>query len=239
MTLLALTLAVGIVIDDAIVVLENIYRFIDEKRMTPMQAAIEATREIGLAVLATTLSLMAVFVPVALHERHRRPLHDELRPDDGVRDPVSMLVSFTLTPMLSARWLKMRPRHEDAEGHERPRRRLEGFEVLPAGRSLLHRRARLVARAPLRSSPALPCWCSSSSVPLFMLANKNFLPVDDQSAVRGRTPRAGGHEPRRDGDHREPHRDARPPAARGVVTRSCRWPTTRRRRRTSAPSTSG
>ena len=65
MTLLALALAVGIVIDDAIVVLENIYRFIDEKRMKPFPAAIHATKEIGLAVLATTLSLMAVFLPVA------------------------------------------------------------------------------------------------------------------------------------------------------------------------------
>ena len=64
-TLLALALAVGIVIDDAIVVLENIFRFIEEKRVRPMPAAIYATKEIGLAVLATTLSLMAVFLPVA------------------------------------------------------------------------------------------------------------------------------------------------------------------------------
>ena len=64
MTMLALTLMVGIVIDDAIVVLENIYRFVEEKGMTPFQAAIEGTREIGLAVMATTLSLLAVFVPV-------------------------------------------------------------------------------------------------------------------------------------------------------------------------------
>ncbi|MCB1025070.1 MAG: efflux RND transporter permease subunit, partial [Acidobacteria bacterium] len=64
MTMLALTLMVGIVIDDAIVVLENIYRFIEEKGMEPFQAAIEGTREIGLAVLATTLSLLAVFIPV-------------------------------------------------------------------------------------------------------------------------------------------------------------------------------
>src|SRR5690606_32220655 len=64
MTMLALTLMVGIVIDDAIVVLENIYRFVEEKGLDPFQAAVEGTREIGLAVLATTLSLLAVFVPV-------------------------------------------------------------------------------------------------------------------------------------------------------------------------------
>src|SRR5262249_56906282 len=65
MTLLALTLAVGIVIDDAIVVLENIYRYIEEKRMDPMAAAKAATAEVGLAVSATTLSLVVIFVPVA------------------------------------------------------------------------------------------------------------------------------------------------------------------------------
>ncbi len=63
-TMLALTLMVGIVIDDAIVVLENIFRFVEEKGYGAFQAAIEGTREIGLAVMATTLSLLAVFVPV-------------------------------------------------------------------------------------------------------------------------------------------------------------------------------
>src|SRR6202041_724891 len=64
-TLLALALAVGIVIDDAIVVLENIFRHIEEKKEPPMIAAVTATKEIGLAVMATTLSLVAVFLPVA------------------------------------------------------------------------------------------------------------------------------------------------------------------------------
>src|SRR6185295_845360 len=64
LTMLALTLSVGIVIDDAIVVLENIYRFIEEKHQDPFTAAIEGTKEIGLAVLATTLSLVAIFVAV-------------------------------------------------------------------------------------------------------------------------------------------------------------------------------
>jgi HAE1 family hydrophobic/amphiphilic exporter-1 len=73
-TLLALTLAVGIVIDDAIVVIENIYRFIEEKGMSPFQAAIEGTRDIGLAVLATHASLVASVSCPCLHERHRRTL---------------------------------------------------------------------------------------------------------------------------------------------------------------------
>ena len=74
MTMLALTLMVGIVIDDAIVVLENIYRFVEEKNMSPFEAAIEGTREIGLAVMATTLALLAVFIPVGFRGgRGNRP----------------------------------------------------------------------------------------------------------------------------------------------------------------------
>src|SRR5258707_7024821 len=64
MTMLALTLMVGIVIDDAIVVLENIYRYVEEKGMHPFQATIEGTKEIGLAVMATTFSLLAGIMPV-------------------------------------------------------------------------------------------------------------------------------------------------------------------------------
>jgi HAE1 family hydrophobic/amphiphilic exporter-1 len=64
MTLLALSLATGIVIDDAIVVLENVFRYVEEKGMTPREAASQATEEIGLAVLATTLSLVVIFLPV-------------------------------------------------------------------------------------------------------------------------------------------------------------------------------
>ena len=65
MTLLGITLAVGIVIDDAIVVLENIFRYIEEKNCTPFEAAIQGTREVALAVMATTLSLVVIFLPIA------------------------------------------------------------------------------------------------------------------------------------------------------------------------------
>jgi HAE1 family hydrophobic/amphiphilic exporter-1 len=64
-TMLALVLMVGVVIDDAIVVLENIFRFIEEKRIEAKEAAREATKDIGLAVLATTLSLVVIFLPVS------------------------------------------------------------------------------------------------------------------------------------------------------------------------------
>ena len=105
MTLLALALAVGIVIDDAIVVLENIYRFIDEKKMKPFPAAIHATKEIGLAVLATTLSLMAVFLPVAFMSGIVGRFLYSFGMTMAFAIGVSMIVAFTLTPMMAARML--------------------------------------------------------------------------------------------------------------------------------------
>lgn len=107
MTLLALALAVGIVIDDSIVVLENIYRFIDEKRMKPFPAAIHATKEIGLAVLATTLSLMAVFLPVAFMSGIVGKFLYSFGMTMAFAIAVSMLVAFVLTPMMAARLLPM------------------------------------------------------------------------------------------------------------------------------------
>lgn len=104
-TLLALTLAVGIVIDDAIVVLENIYRLMEEEDMPPLQAAIEGTQEIGFAVLATTLSLVAVFLPVAFMEGIVGRFLASFGMTMSFAILVSLLVSFTLTPMLTARWL--------------------------------------------------------------------------------------------------------------------------------------
>src|SRR5688500_18208345 len=105
-TMLALTLMVGIVIDDAIVVLENIFRFIEEKGMNPFQAAIEGTREIGLAVLATTLSLMAVFVPIGFMQGIVGKFMSSFGLTASFAVGISLLVSFTLTPMLAARLIK-------------------------------------------------------------------------------------------------------------------------------------
>jgi hydrophobic/amphiphilic exporter-1 (mainly G- bacteria), HAE1 family len=180
MTMLALTLAVGIVIDDAIVVLENIFRFVEEKGRPPMQAAIEATREIGLAVLATTLSLVAIFVPVGFMGGIVGRFMTSFGFTMSFAILVSLLVSFTLTPMLAARWIRMRPRREDAEGHvveERTSRESRVFSALDTGYtsilkwSLAHRG--IVA--------GIAVLVLLSSVPLFMVAKKNFLPSDDQS----------------------------------------------------------
>ncbi|MCA1619071.1 MAG: efflux RND transporter permease subunit, partial [Acidobacteria bacterium] len=105
-TMLALTLMVGIVIDDAIVVLENIYRFVEEKGYGAFEAAIEGTREIGLAVMATTLSLLAVFIPVGFMGGIVGRFMSSFGLTSSFAIGVSLLVSFTLTPMLAARLIK-------------------------------------------------------------------------------------------------------------------------------------
>src|SRR5213083_1825565 len=112
-TMLALVLMVGIVIDDAIVVLENVFRFVEEKKMKPFEAAKEATAEIGLAVLATTLSLVVIFVPVSFMSSISGRFLYQFGLTAAVSVLVSLLVSFTLTPMMCARLL----RAEDAGGH--------------------------------------------------------------------------------------------------------------------------
>ncbi|HTM47778.1 MAG TPA: efflux RND transporter permease subunit, partial [Bryobacteraceae bacterium] len=112
MTLLGLTLAVGIVIDDAIIVLENIYRFIEEKDLPPMKAAVMATREIALAVIATTLSLVIIFIPIAFMSGYAKKFLNQFGWTMAISIMVSMLVAFTLTPTLSARLLRKKKAKE-------------------------------------------------------------------------------------------------------------------------------
>jgi HAE1 family hydrophobic/amphiphilic exporter-1 len=102
-SMLGLTLSVGIVIDDAIVVLENVFRYIEEKGYRPFEAAIEGTREIGLAVMATTLSLVVIFLPVAFMQSIAGRFFKSVALTMAFAILVSLIVSFTLTPMLSSR----------------------------------------------------------------------------------------------------------------------------------------
>jgi len=117
MTLLGLTLAVGIVIDDAIIVMENIYRFIEEKGLPAREAAIQATREIALAVIATTISLVIIFVPIAFMSGYAKRFMNQFGWTMAISIMVSMLVAFTLTPTLSARLLKREIKRKGHEGH--------------------------------------------------------------------------------------------------------------------------
>jgi HAE1 family hydrophobic/amphiphilic exporter-1 len=105
-TLLALALAVGIVIDDAIVILENIVSFIEKKGQSPREAAVNATKDVGLAVLATTLSLLAIFMPIVFLGGIPGRFLSSFGATMAFSIAVSLFVSFTATPMLASRWLR-------------------------------------------------------------------------------------------------------------------------------------
>ena len=173
-TMLALTLMVGIVIDDAIIVLENIFRFIEEKNMPPFEAAIQGTKEIGLAVMATTLSLLAVFLPVGFMGGIVGRFMSSFGFTCAFAIAVSLLVSFTLTPMLSSRFIKRpdplaRGKHSSKESVLF--RFLDKYYTRMLVWSMNHRKV-IVAGCVL---------VVLSIVPLFMFVGKNFLPKDDQS----------------------------------------------------------
>src|SRR2546427_296187 len=171
-TLLALTLAVGIVIDDAIIVLENIFRFMEEKGRDRIHAAIEATKEIGLAVMATTLSLVIIFLPIAFMTGYARKYVNSFGWTMAMAILVSLLVAFTLTPMMSSRFLKLGGAEKKAHS--------EGFlhsvEVLYLRMlhwSLAHRRAII-----------LICLITFlSTFGFYHLVGRDWIPADDQSEL--------------------------------------------------------
>ena len=181
-TMLALTLMVGIVIDDAIIVLENVYRFVEEKKLPPVEAAVRGTREIGLAVMATTLSLLAVFLPVGFMGGIVGRFMSAFGFTSAFAIAVSLLVSFTLTPMLCSRFIK--PPGESEGWHSSKEsfifRPLDAIYTRMLEWSMAHRRWVVAASALV----------VLSIVPLFLFVGKNFLPNDDESQynVRVRTP---------------------------------------------------
>jgi len=169
MTLLGLTLAVGIVIDDAIVVLENIFRYIEEKNCTPFEAAIQGTREVTLAVMATTLSLIVIFLPVAFMTGYTRRYVNPFGWTMAFSILVSMFVAFTLTPMLSSRMLKL-----ERAGHKTKESRFFEWVDRAYTRSLewsLHHRWAVVGTATL---------VFLSTFPLNAVVGRSFIPNEDQ-----------------------------------------------------------
>ncbi len=183
MTMLALTLMVGIVIDDAIVVLENIYRFVEEKGMDPVQAAIEGTREIGLAVLATTLSLLAVFIPVGFMTGIVGRFMSSFGITASAAIAVSLLVSFTLTPMLASRWIKAkkRPANEsDPAGEKQPSHNSKDSWLWLKVDSGYTKMLKTAMR--FRWAVVLICVLTvASTVPIYNAVGMAFLPDEDES----------------------------------------------------------
>lgn len=188
MTMLALSLATGIVIDDAIVVLENIFRHVEEKGVTPREAAAEATREIGLAVMATTLSLVVIFVPVAFMTGEIGRYFYSFGITSAAAILISMFVSFTLTPALCATWLK---REDVSSDHSTTRTsglyaRIDGVYGRMLEWALGHRRAIL----------GLAGAVAVSAVFLYPYVGKELVPDDDQGEfnINVRLPRGTSYQ---------------------------------------------
>lgn len=172
-TMLALVLMVGIVIDDAIVVLENIFRFVEEKKMNPFEAAKGATAEIGLAVMATTFSLVVIFVPVSFMSSIAGRFLFQFGITAAVAVLVSLVVSFTLTPMMCARLLRP-PSNDPGDGGSVARSR-RGFYAWIDGHYTQLLRFAMNHRT-LVSIAAIAVMLSSA--PLYHIVKQDFIPSD-------------------------------------------------------------
>jgi len=180
-TMLALVLVVGIVIDDAIVVLENIFRFAEEKKLSPMQAAIEGTKDIGLAVMATTFSLVIIFLPLAFMGGFVGRFMSSFGFTAAFAIMVSLLVSFTLTPMLCSRYLRPSANRGGSSTKE-----TLVFRML----AVPYRKMLTWSLAHRRAIVSLAVVVALSAIPMGIFIGKDFLPEDDRNefAVSVRMP---------------------------------------------------
>jgi HAE1 family hydrophobic/amphiphilic exporter-1 len=186
-TLLALALAIGIVIDDAIVVLESIYRHVRERGAPPVRAAIDGTREVGPAVMATTVSLIVVFLPLAFMPGIVGRFMSSFGWTMAFAIAVSLVVSFTLTPSLASRWL----RRGDAGGGAGP----GAPGAAPRAEPAMDRAYRWLLQWALRRRAvmvALSMITLAGIVPLWRTVGQDFLPTDDESQFEV-TAHLGGH----------------------------------------------
>lgn len=174
-SLLALTLCVGFVVDDAVVMLENIMRHI-ENGMKPLEAAYRGAKEVGFTIISMTISLVAVFIPVLFMGGIIGRLFGEFAVTISLAIVVSGIVSLTLTPMLCSRWL--RPAHTDKEGPfgqwlERGFSGLQSAYGKSLGFVMRWRRVTL----------ALTLLTLGGSVAAFMAMPKGFFPLEDTGFV--------------------------------------------------------
>ncbi|KQW22983.1 acriflavine resistance protein B [Afipia sp. Root123D2] len=180
MTLLALTLSVGFVVDDAIVMLENIVRHI-EQGMKPFEAALKGAREIGFTIISITFSLIAVFIPVLLMGGIVGRVFREFAMTISIAIIVSGFVSLTLTPMLCARVLKAH------DPHHKPNFILRWFE---AGFGAMHRAYEWALDHVLAHKPVMlivTIGTLAATVWLYMIVPKGFFPQEDTGFLIGTT----------------------------------------------------
>jgi len=173
MTLLGLTLAVGIVIDDAIIVIENIHRHLDEYDLPVIDATIQATHEISLAVIATTISLVIVFIPIAFISGYAKKYLNQFGWTMSISILVSMLVAFTVTPALASRLLKRKPR-------------VEGAKAIEHHYSIFDRPYTKLLEWSLRNRWAVglaSVIVLASTYPIYQYIGRDWMPQEDQSEL--------------------------------------------------------
>lgn len=171
-TMLALVLMVGVVIDDAIVVLENIFRCIEEEGMDPKEASIKGTKEIGLAVLATTASLVIVFLPVSFLSSVTGRMLFQFGITATVAILVSMFISFTLTPMMCSLLLK-KPKQK-SQGHHGASSRSGLYGWIEAGYMYSLRLA-----MKYRFATLLLCLLTiAANIPLYSWVQQDYIPTN-------------------------------------------------------------
>lgn len=174
MTLLGLTLAVGIVIDDAIIVIENIHRHLDEYDLPVIDATIQATHEITLAVIATTISLVIVFVPIAFISGYAKKYLNQFGWTMSISILVSMLVAFTVTPALASRLLKRKPRS------------LEPKKAIEHHYSMFDRPYTKMLEWSLRNRWVVGLAAMlvlASTYPIYQFIGRDWMPQEDQSEL--------------------------------------------------------
>ncbi len=173
MTLLGLTLAVGIVIDDAIIVIENIHRHLDEYDLPVIDATIQATHEISLAVIATTISLVIVFIPIAFISGYAKKYLNQFGWTMSISILVSMLVAFTVTPALASRLLKRKPK-------------LAGAKAVEHHYSMFDRPYTKLLEWSLRNRWAVglaSIIVLASTYPIYQYIGRDWMPQEDQSEL--------------------------------------------------------
>lgn len=171
-TMLALVLMVGVVIDDAIVVLENIFRCIEEEGMNPKEASIKGTKEIGLAVLATTASLVIVFLPVSFLSSVTGRMLFQFGITATVAILVSMFISFTLTPMMCSLLLK-KPKHAH-RGKQNASSRGGFYSWIEAGYMFSLRTAMR-----FRFATLILCFLTiAANIPLYSWVQQDYIPTN-------------------------------------------------------------
>ena len=178
LTLMALTIATGFVVDDAIVMLENISRYIEEGD-SPMQAALKGAKQIGFTLISLTLSLIAVLIPLLFMADVVGRLFREFAITLAVAILISLVVSLTLTPMMCARLLKAEPKPEEQGRFYRASGAFIDWMIAEYGRMLQW----VLKHQPLTLLVAI---CTLAlTVFLYMVVPKGFFPVQDTGVIQG------------------------------------------------------